>query len=884
MDVDAVKVANPIADVIGETFELRRAGRFWRSVEHDSLVVEPEKGSWFWNSRGTSGDVVDWVMAQERCGFLEAMEWLCRRAGMEAPTWSAEGARHAAERRAAEDAMTIACRWLVRRLWEEGGSAGLVYARGRGWSDETIRGAGLGWWEGDQRGLAGELDMHGVTGGDQVRRALMSMPARMLVYPHVVGGRVVYWSCRSVEGKRHWNPPAGMVGERRLFLNACYAPSAERVVVVEGQADAISLAQFGIAAIALAGVRGGGAEFTQRLLGHGVTFVGLDVDEAGRKGARTLAGELGPLTRMVEWPEGGDCNGWLQSGADGEECEALLLHCETWVEMLAREAGETDGIDREERLRCCFDQVARLDAFELAMRREGLAKGMGLGLRPFNAMVKAARGEADDDEEDGEGGQLEITIPGGWKGEHLLEMLVRPPREGEGGHSANGSAGDAWVTRFAVRYPDGRIGEAAGVDVGPVRYVPLSPMNRLLQERVVQFPTEVGEELPLRELVKRVRFVIHKYMDVDRFYEMLSTYYVLFTWLYDAFATLPYLRLLGDAGTGKSRFLQTVGPLCYRPIIATGAATTSPIFRILDKFRGTLVLDEADFGRSDESAEIVKILNTGYQRWQGIVLRSGDKMLGFETEVYITYAPKLVATRKRFEDWALESRCLTYETGGPTTRSDIPIDLPRSFWTVEAPGIRNLLLRYRLTHWKPEIELDYDKAEIDSVEPRLRQVTVALLTLIDDPELKEDLRSFIREYNRQLIVERGMTLTSKVLDALVGLQELSVGLTQDLPLMRVARAANVLIDVENRGQADEVEDEGADRKRLTPRKIGSIVRKQLHLQTERSGEGRTFVVRWDELRVLALRKRFGIDEEWLGHTVGVLKANMGAEMAPPPGF
>jgi len=93
----------------------------------------------------------------------------------------------------------------------------------------------------------------------------------------------------------------------------------------------------------------------------------------------------------------------------------------------------------------------------------------------------------------------------------------------------------------------------------------------------------------------------------------------------------------------------------------------------------------------------------------------------------VVFGPKVIATRKRFKDWALESRCLTKEMGGPTTREDIPIDLPRSFWREEAVAVRNLLLRYRLTHWRPEIELDYSMVD-RSVEPRLNQVTVALVT------------------------------------------------------------------------------------------------------------------------------------------------------------
>ena len=69
-----------------------------------------------------------------------------------------------------------------------------------------------------------------------------------------------------------------------------------------------------------------------------------------------------------------------------------------------------------------------------------------------------------------------------------------------------------------------------------------------------------------------------------------------------------------DTGSGKTRFLLTAGSLCYKPIFASGASTVSPLFRILDSMRGTLIVDEGDFRFSDEKAELVKILNNGNGR------------------------------------------------------------------------------------------------------------------------------------------------------------------------------------------------------------------------------------------------------------------------------
>src|SRR5207244_5698124 len=113
------------------------------------------------------------------------------------------------------------------------------------------------------------------------------------------------------------------------------------------------------------------------------------------------------------------------------------------------------------------------------------------------------------------------------------------------------------------------------------------------------------------ELIGEIRAFIHRFVDVSPLFETIASYYVLFSWIYDSFHELPYLRLRGDPGSGKTRFLLTVGSLCYKPIFASSASTVSPLFRIEDAFRGTLIIDEGDFRLSDERAEIVKILKSG---------------------------------------------------------------------------------------------------------------------------------------------------------------------------------------------------------------------------------------------------------------------------------
>src|SRR5690606_35505509 len=136
------------------------------------------------------------------------------------------------------------------------------------------------------------------------------------------------------------------------------------------------------------------------------------------------------------------------------------------------------------------------------------------------------------------------------------------------------------------------------------------------------------------DLVQRIQTFIHTYLDVGPFYERLAAYYVLLTWLYDLFETLPYLRALGDYGTGQTRFLQAIGSLCYRPMFVSRASTTSPIFRMIDMFQRTLVIDEADFRNSDAKAEIIKILNVCYYRGGGVLRSEKDP-----TNEHVDYWP-----------------------------------------------------------------------------------------------------------------------------------------------------------------------------------------------------------------------------------------------------
>lgn len=242
----------------------------------------------------------------------------------------------------------------------------------------------------------------------------------------------------------------------------------------------------------------------------------------------------------------------------------------------------------------------------------------------------------------------------------------------------------------------------------------------------------------------------------------------------------------------------------------------SPLFRILDAFRGTLVLDESDFRVSDERAEVVKILNNGNARGFPVLRSEQRDRREFDPRAYAVFGPKLVATRGFFDDRALESRCLTEEMGQGRLRADIPIKDPDT-WADEARALQKQLLSFRFEHWHRErpTESLVDK----TLEPRLNQVFTPLLAVLDDEVARDNLRQFARRLQQQLVSDRGLELEARVLETIRALLDGDEG-------------GRLSVKDITQWFADRFGDE-YDTK-VTTKWIGGIVRRKLLLRTQKS--------------------------------------------------
>ena len=377
------------------------------------------------------------------------------------------------------------------------------------------------------------------------------------------------------------------------------------------------------------------------------------------------------------------------------------------------------------------------------------------------------------------------------------------------------------------------------------KIIPISPENNLIKHRAILLPKVAEEYESVSELTALISGYLYKYVDLSHSFRKIATAYILLTWVYDAFNELPYLRLRGDFGSGKTRALIVIGSICYRPFFASGASTVSPIFHTLDSFGGTLVLDEADFRFTDEKSELVKIFNNGNVRGFPVLRTAITMKKEFDPRAFNVYGPKIIAMRRSFEDQALESRFLTEEMGQRKLRSDIPINLPDE-QKDEALTLRNKLLMYRFKTLDSLKLKDHFENSIYS--PRLNQILIPLLSLIEDKTLREEIWATAGIIEGQLYRNRSASVEAEVLEIL-----------------------SCYIREESRSHISVKEittefirkySEGYDRP-ITHRFIGNIIRAKLHLFTYKS-HGNYVLPMSEASKIVEMCKRFGVNPEESG--------------------
>lgn len=355
---------------------LRPSGRSWRArcPLHDGqnasafVIYRAADGRQRWHCHadcGVGGDALDFVrrwegLPDDRAGFWAAALQLANRLGRPLESYLTDGRLLPHEAiPAPRSLLDLAACHYREALHQPHGQAAVAYARRRGWNDATLRHY-LGYSTGTLRAYLRQqgADLERAVECGLLRRLrdgslVDAIPEGYLIYLHHDAlGQIVYLSGRAIHTDQPDQKARNLAAPKQLF----YVPPdpSNPLVIVEGQADALTVHQWGYSAVALCGSALQARDVT-RLRRYGSCYLALDADATHR--IRTVATQLGPLTHVVPPPpDQNDLNAWHQGGGTADDFTAHLAQAKPWIDLaLAATVGAplyelADHLDRLARL------------------------------------------------------------------------------------------------------------------------------------------------------------------------------------------------------------------------------------------------------------------------------------------------------------------------------------------------------------------------------------------------------------------------------------------------------------------------------------------------------------------------------------------------------
>lgn len=174
------------------------------------------------------------------------------------------------------------------------------------------------------------------------------------------------------------------------------------------------------------------------------------------------------------------------------------------------------------------------------------------------------------------------------------------------------------------------------------------------QEVAFNDPNPWAEEITAGELLEEIKDTLKTYTVIPEGASTAIALWCLFGWCHNSFYVSPILCFSSPTKRcGKSTALRIISKLVPRPLMASNISTAA-LFRSVEHFQPTLILDELDTFLNS-NPEINGIINAGHDRDGAFVLRvDGDEL---EPKQFSVWCPKVFAGIGRRKD-TLEDRSI----------------------------------------------------------------------------------------------------------------------------------------------------------------------------------------------------------------------------------
>ena len=253
-----------IVEVVGARVDLKRAGKEYKGLspftneKSPSFFVSPAKQMFFCFSSGKNGTAINFLMENDRLSFVEAVEELAKRAGVQVPR---EGGR--SEQLVLEgplDALAAAERFYRNQLRSH--QPAIDYLKKRGLGGDTAKLFGIGFapdsWDALAQQFKSETE-HALTAGllkkkEETGRVFDVFRNRVMFPIRDTRGRVIAFGGRTLanDPAKYLNSPETPLFHKGRNLFGLYEAKQSSkadlpyLMVVEGYMDVVMLAHHGI--------------------------------------------------------------------------------------------------------------------------------------------------------------------------------------------------------------------------------------------------------------------------------------------------------------------------------------------------------------------------------------------------------------------------------------------------------------------------------------------------------------------------------------------------------------------------------------------------------------------------------------------------------------
>lgn len=420
--INEIKYRNDIETAVSQYVNLKRRGKNlvglcpFHSEKTPSFTVYPENGSFYCFGCGVGGDVFTFTGLIENLDYIESVKLLAERSGITLPQDGYDDSMQRLKKRI-YDINRDTARFFHAFLMSPGGKWALDYLTGRGLTVKTIKHFGLGAAPDSWDALIHHLKEKGYTESDMLAANVIGKSERGGIYDRFrkrvmfpiinIRGNIVAFSGRAMPGEdkqggKYVNTadtPVYKKSENLFGINFAKNVCSERVILVEGNMDVISLHQAGFENT----VAPLGTAFTTEqanLLSRYTKEIVLmlDADAAGQKAVRRaseLLENTGLSVRVVVVPDGKDPDEYIKKNGK-ERFAALLEGAVSDMEYKLLTAAKDINLDNEDgRLKYLAAAAEIIAASDDIMTRDiyigRLSEKYGVSRTALNARIEELR-------------------------------------------------------------------------------------------------------------------------------------------------------------------------------------------------------------------------------------------------------------------------------------------------------------------------------------------------------------------------------------------------------------------------------------------------------------------------------------------------------------